>query len=135
MELVVDANIVISALIASEGRTCDLLFNDRLTLFAPDYLHVEINKHKKEILIKSSLSEPEFDLALSLISSRISFTSYADFNEFIPGAKTFSPDVDDTEYFALALKLKCALWSNDKLLKSQNQILVYSTKEILEMKI
>ena len=33
-------------------------------------------------------------------------------------------------YFALALKLNCAIWSNDKKLKEQNKIQVCSTHEL-----
>ena len=45
-------------------------------------------------------------------------------------AKKLSPDPKDTEYLALALKLNCAFWSNDKKLKTQNKIKVYSTEDL-----
>ncbi len=41
------------------------------------------------------------------------------------------PDENDIIYFALALKLKCCIWSNDKALKRQDRIMVLSTKELL----
>ena len=47
--------------------------------------------------------------------------------------KKISPDINDTEYFALALKLKCSIWSNDKKLKKQNKVKVYSTEEIVRV--
>ena len=49
MELVIDANVIISALISSSGKTAEMLFSDRLKLYAPEYLMDEISKHKKEI--------------------------------------------------------------------------------------
>ena len=48
MELVTDANVIISALISSKGKTCELLFSDKLKLQTPEYLLEELNKHKTE---------------------------------------------------------------------------------------
>ena len=48
-------------------------------------------------------------------------------------AKTFSPDIDDTIYLALALNLAIPIWSNDKELKEkQNIIKVYDTSEVYD---
>ena len=49
-------------------------------------------------------------------------------------AKRISPDLDDAPYFALALKQKCALWSNDKKLQEQSAVKVYTTEEIMQLK-
>jgi predicted nucleic acid-binding protein len=45
-------------------------------------------------------------------------------------ARLFSPDPDDVAYFALALQLRCPLWSNDKRLKEQNEVHVLTTTEL-----
>ena len=37
-------------------------------------------------------------------------------------------------YFALALKLNCGIWSNDKKLKNQDKVKVYSTEDLLKIK-
>ena len=71
MELIIDANILMSALISTQGKTFDLIFNDRIKLFAPEFLIQEIEKYKKEIIKKSGLSKSDLDLFLSLVSSRI----------------------------------------------------------------
>ncbi|MCX6709271.1 MAG: PIN domain-containing protein [Candidatus Woesearchaeota archaeon] len=131
MDLVVDANILMSALIATEGKTCDLMFDDRLTLFAPEFLFDEIEKHKEEVFLKSGLSEADFELFMSIISSRIEILPRNEFEKHIPEAREITPDPDDSEYFALALKLGCGIWSNDKRLKNQYKIRVYSTKDLL----
>ena len=132
MELVIDANILMSALIATEGKNYDLIFNDRIRLFSLDKLLYELEKHKAEILDKSGLSKYEFDIFLSFISSQIEFVSYSELEKFIPEAEKISPDPNDIEYFALALKMKCAIWSNDKKLKSQDKVKIYSTNDLLK---
>jgi predicted nucleic acid-binding protein len=52
---------------------------------------------------------------------------------FIPIAKEICPDPKDVDYFALALKLNCGIWSNDKVLKQQNKVQIYSTAEIMKI--
>lgn len=131
MDLVIDANIIISALLSTEGKTFDLIFNDKLRLFAPKFLLEEIKKHKAEILKKSGLEDNQLSIILDTVSSRIDFMPKQDFRVFINKAKRISPDPNDTEYFALALKQNCPIWSNDKKLKNQNEIVVYSTNDLV----
>ena len=131
MELVIDANILMSAIIATQGKTFDLIFNEQIRLFSVDKLRTELEKHKLEILEKSGLHEPEFDMFISLICSKINFVPYGEIEMFTKQAEQISPDPNDTEYFALALKLGCAIWSNDKKLKQQDKIRIHSTDELL----
>jgi predicted nucleic acid-binding protein len=53
-----------------------------------------------------------------------------EFEEYLEMAEKISPDPDDFMYFALALKLKCPIWSNDKELKKQNKVIIYSTEDL-----
>src|SRR3989344_519585 len=103
MKLVVDANIIISALISASGKTSEMLFSDKLKLHTPEYLLEEINKHKKEISDKSGLSPEEINVLLSLISLNLEIVPFSEFKGFIKQASEICPDPDDIEYFALAL--------------------------------
>jgi len=132
MELVVDANIVISALISSLGKTSDIIFSDKFKLYAPEFLLEEIDKHKKEISDKSGLSFEKIDLLLSLISLHLKIIPFSEFKDLIEKASKICPDPNDIEYFALALKLGCPLWSNDKILK-QSPLKVLSTQEVVNL--
>jgi predicted nucleic acid-binding protein len=51
----------------------------------------------------------------------------------MPKARRISPDPDDVQYFALALKLDASIWSNDKNLKNQNIVKVFSTDELVKI--
>ncbi len=133
MNFVIDANIIISALLSTEGKTFDLIFNDKLRLFAPKFLLEEIKKHKAEILKKSGLEDNQLNIVIELVSSKIDFVPKQDFKVFIGEAKRVSPDPNDAEYFALALKLNCSIWSNDKKLKNQDEVKVYSTGDLLKI--
>jgi len=133
MELIIDANVLMSALVATKGFTYDLIFNDKIRLFAPEYLLEEFEEHKHEIIEKSGLSEEELQLFLSLISTRIDFIPNKEFRRFIKLAEEITPDPDDTEYFALALKQNCSIWSNDKKFKKQDKIKIYRTEELAKV--
>ncbi|MBI2040519.1 MAG: hypothetical protein HYT16_00270 [DPANN group archaeon] len=133
MKLVVDANIIFSLLIV-EGKTAELFVNPFLQLYAPEFLLEEFREHKEEILVKTKRNEKEFSEELENIKQLINFISEKDIQEFIADAKEISPDVDDVAYFALALKLDCSIWSNDKKLKGQTRIKIYSTEDLVQLK-
>ena len=141
MLLVVDANVVFSALI-KEGSTLRLLeFNSIFKIFelvAPEFIWDEIEEHKDEIIEKSKLAEEGLRKVLEFIRSEIKTIPAEYFSEFLKEAKEISPE-EDFPYVALALKLKslgleAKIWSNDKELKEalRGRIEVLSTKEILE---
>ncbi|RLJ01631.1 MAG: hypothetical protein DRP10_03570 [Candidatus Aenigmatarchaeota archaeon] len=44
-----------------------------------------------------------------------------------------APHNKDVEYFALALKLGCAIWSNERDFKKQEVVKVLSTKELKDL--
>ena len=56
-----------------------------------------------------------------------------DLKEYLKEAESISPDEADVSYLALALKLTIPILSNDKDLKKQNKIKVYSTQDILNL--
>ncbi len=68
-----------------------------------------------------------------MISTRIDLIPNREFKDFIKQAEEITPDPDDTEYFALALKFNCPIWSQNKKLKQQDKIKIYSTEELIEV--
>jgi len=48
-------------------------------------------------------------------------------------ADEISPDPDDEMYFATALKQNIGIWSNDKEMKKQKVIDVYSTNDLVKL--
>ena len=135
MELVVDANVIFSALI-KDSFNCNLLFSDKLTIYSPDYLLIELEKHKSEILAKTSRSNDEFNELIKVLRRRINFVALEELVPYLEKAERFCPDPDDVAYFALAIMLNCSIWSNDKALKEkQNVITVYSIYDLVQIMI
>ena len=132
MQVIVDANPLISIII-KPGKAIDLLFTEELELFAPTLLIEEIQRNKEEIIKKSGLSEEEVNKFLKIILKRIKLILEEDFINYREKAEDICPHKKDIIYFALALYLKCSIWSNEKKLKEQNYIKIYSTNEIMKL--
>jgi predicted nucleic acid-binding protein len=132
MDLVVDANVLFSVLIR-EGKTEELIFETDIHLFATEFLFEEFVKYRNPLLEKTRRTEEEFEALMSILKKKINTIPREETGEHIREAERISPDKNDAEYFALALKLKCSIWSNDKKLKEQDKVKVYSTRELLEM--
>lgn len=119
-----------SVLIAG-GSKQDLLLSDEIDAVAPEWILFEVGKYWKELSIKSGLSEEDLDDVLSLVREQMTILSVGKYSAMLSTAKDISPDIKDAEYLALALKLNCPIWSEDKLLKRQDKVVVLNTKELL----
>ncbi|MBI5223352.1 hypothetical protein HY990_02935 [Candidatus Micrarchaeota archaeon] len=130
MDLVVDANIFFAALV-KDGTTIDLLLEPEIHLFAPEFLFEEIEKHMIEILKKTNRSQKEFNEIFEILKLKITVIPKEEFEGFLEEASKISPDPNDSIYFALALRLDSAIWTNERKLKDQNRIKIYNTKDLL----
>lgn len=131
MDVVVDANVLFAALI-KQSITEELLFANCLHLYAPEFILVEFEKHKEEILQKTERTTQEFYTLLEVFRRRITFVPLDDLVAYLEQAEQISPDPKDVTYIALALKLHISVWSNDKDFKKQNKVKVYTTEEIMK---
>ena len=133
MLLVVDANILFSALVASHGTTRSLFFLPDFELVSPEFIETEVDKYFSELVIKSKCSDKDLKVALNLLFTRIKILPLEKYASLMDDAEKISPDPKDIEYFAVALSCRCPLWSNDRVLKLQNKVKVFSTSEVLEL--
>ena len=132
MLLVVDANVLFSAVI-KQGKTAELLVSDELELITPEFIFSEIKKYKQDILLKTHRSDEDFNKFLLIIEDKIEVTPSSELKQFISEADSLSPDPKDVQYFAAALKYSCGIWSDDKALKKQDKIKVFSTSELIKL--
>lgn len=132
MELVVDTNIVFSAMV-KDSLTRFLLCDMRLVLYAPETLISELYEHEKEIREKSEISEKRWMELMSILLSKIRLVSKEEIAPFVKEALEFSPDQEDAPFFALCLAKNIPLWSNDKALKQQSAVKVFSTDELTKL--
>ncbi|MFH1181468.1 MAG: PIN domain-containing protein [Candidatus Woesearchaeota archaeon] len=132
MNLVVDANVIFSAIIR-ESRTHEILFSELMHPFTPEFFLTELEEHAKEIQKKTDKTEEEFAQLASVLKKKLIFVPLQELLPYLDEAERICPDPDDVAYFALALKLKCPIWSQDKALKEQKAVPVYSTEELMKI--
>jgi len=118
--VVVDTNLIFSALIPKSSKIRELLFDPNLTFYAPNFLISEIYKHKEKLIKNSKLTESEFYLYFDGITEHINFIS-TDLIGIKSRQKAYSlcKDVDlkDIPFVALAIDLDIPFWTGDKKLK------------------
>ena len=131
MNLVVDTNVLIAALIKG-NYTKEILLSDMFHLFAPTFMLAEIEKYKKVILEKTNGSSIDFTNLLTVFKQRIQFVELSELEKYVQVAEKVTPDPNDMLFIALALKLNCPIWSNDKKLKEQSTVRIIHTHELME---
>jgi predicted nucleic acid-binding protein len=144
MKIVVDTNIIFSALLNSNTAIGDLLFNpgNYFEFYSCNYMRYEIQKHWERLKKISKLSDDQLEVSSSLILSRLKFI-----NEEIIPVKTWLAaekitkdiDIDDIDFVALTKFLRATLWTGDKMLynglKKINFKKIINTPELLALRI
>lgn len=134
MLIVVDANVVFSALMKSGGNPSKVFESNRISgqfeFVAPEFIFFEIDGKMGRLVSKSGLTKEEVSEALALIRRDIRLVSFSEFSDKLPEA--IKLNFKDSPYLALALKLKCPIFSGDKGLKKQALVEVLSPRELLD---
>lgn len=119
--VVVDTNMIFSALISKASEIRYILFESNITFFSPNFLISEIYKHKDKLIKNSKLTESEFYLYFNGIIERIRFVPI-DFIGIESRQKAYDLCKDiykkDTPFIALAIDLNIPVWTGDKKLKA-----------------
>lgn len=134
MKVVIDANILFSALIKDSITRKLILEYDEQFIF-PSYVFIEMEKHKDEILKKSKMSKKDFNELLRLLLQKIMIVPDEVLLHHQKEAYELIKDIDpdDELFIACALSQSTSiLWSNDKRLKSQYKVKVLDTSEMID---
>lgn len=119
MKFIVDANIIFSGILNTNGKIGDLLINSKpyFTFIAPEFLRAEISKHYPKLIKVSGLAIEEVREAEYQLYKNINFISEAQIkiSNWIT-ADSLVADVDpkDTHYIAYSKEFNCKIWSGDK---------------------
>jgi len=119
MKVVLDTNIVFSAMLNPGSSIGDVILNSQnaLSFYACEYLRDEINDHKNKIIKITGYNDREYDELTFLIYKQIDFFTESTIPfEFWKKAAEFVRDVDmdDINFVALSLFLDIKLWTGDK---------------------
>ena len=118
MIVIVDANLLISAVLNPEGTVAKLLILNDLDVefVVPEYAWTEIQSHKNRICIANNIPFVYFDKLLTkLISFFLIFSEREVSTETIEKAFVLTSDIDkkDAIYVAFSLTLDALLWTGD----------------------
>ena len=78
MRIVIDTNIVFSAILNTQGKLSRIILQpkSRLNFYTTNFLYQELNKHKTKLISLSKYSESEFQRAFDLITQRIKIINF-----------------------------------------------------------
>lgn len=115
--LVLDSNIIFSALKVKNSLTRREILNQKYKFYAPNFLIGEIFKHKERILAKSKAPPDETLEYLLKVLSKVNFIKEDNIStsNFLAAYHLCKQeDEKDTPFVALALELDCELWTRDE---------------------
>lgn len=142
MRIVVDTNVVFSAILNTNSQISKILLQQKsiLNFCTTKRLLIEIERHRIKLLKLSSYSDMELSRVIAYVTSKINFINV----QLIPRETyykvkdlTANIDVDDTEFVALTEYLNAKLWTGDKVLinglKQKGWSQFISTNELFEI--
>jgi predicted nucleic acid-binding protein len=139
MKIVIDTNIIFSALVNSKSAIMDIIIgaNEKCRFYASDYTNIELKNHYEKLKKASKLNDKEMDIAKYELFKYLNFVTLDEITEdyWKEAEKLISDvDVDDIVFVALSIYLQAYLWTGDKVLydglKSKGFDKVLSTTEL-----
>lgn len=118
MRIIVDTNIVFSAILNSNSRIGKILLNSKahFQFYSCNYLRTEIQRHHSKLLKLTKLTESKLDELKGLITHNITFID----ERLLPQELLLkteillkSIDPNDTPFVALTKHLEGRLWTGD----------------------
>ena len=140
MRLVVDTNVIFSALLKKDSKELDIILREDVEAFVPKFLIIEIFKHKERLIKISKLSEDEVLESLYLILKYCIVFNDEDIpEEILSQSLQYVMEIDpkDVVFVASAITLNARLWSGDtkliKGLREKNINIIVQTKDIIAL--
>ncbi|MCL9814865.1 PIN domain-containing protein [Natranaeroarchaeum aerophilus] len=133
MKLVIDANVVISALIA-DSKTRELIVTLEPDLLTPAFVHDEIENYQELIVEKSGMEPDRVSQFIDLLFQYIDVVPASEFYPAIERADEAigDTDPDDALYLTCAIGCDSAIWSDDSDFDEQELVDVYSTSDVID---
>lgn len=119
--VVIDTNLIFSSLLAPMSAIREILLDESVTFYAPNFIIVEIFKHQRKMLKFTKLSEVEFFSFFNSIVENVKFVPLS-FISIESRQKAYNLcqgiDLKDIPFVALSLELDAPLFTGDTKLKN-----------------
>lgn len=143
MKIVIDTNIVFSAILNSNGLIGELLFNSeqQFDFYSSEFILDELSKYKIKLQKLTNMSARSVEISIFQVLKNIQLIS----SEAISGfhwdrAYKLAKEVDedDTPFLATAISIEASIWTGDKKLikglRTRGFQDIYSTAELFELR-
>lgn len=128
MKIVIDTNIIISALL-KDSMTRKIILSQKFTFLTPDYTLEEIQKYEEYILEKAGISDQDFEIILSMMFEKVKIVNKEEYQNQMEVSQSMLKDVP---FLALALSSKAdAIWTEDKHFLNQDKIKTFGTEYMI----
>ena len=117
MKIIVDTNIIFSALLNQQSLLSDTLFREELDFIMPKYAYIELFKHKDKIIRFSKHNEDEIlEILYRLLRNVDIFDETMIPPDTLKRAYELVQNVDEKDiiFVALTIELDGLLWTGDK---------------------
>jgi predicted nucleic acid-binding protein len=135
LKLIVDTNILFKALIKS-SKVRAILLTPNHQFYIPEYTLEEVENHLSLLTRKTGLSVEDITRALSILLTNITVVSSENVSARWDEADRIIGSIDkgDVPFVAASLSMTCdGIWSDDKDLKRQRKVKVWSTGEMIRL--
>lgn len=133
MNIIVDVNIILSALIR-DSVTRKIILHSPANFYFPEASLQKIRKYQKYLLEKSHLSEEDFHFLLGKLFVSIQILTNEQILEKWNEAKEVMESIDEEDVIFIAAALYVDgsfVWSEDKHFEKQNKVKVLKTKHMI----
>ncbi len=143
MKVVVDTNIIFSAILNSNGLIGELLFNSesQFEFYSSEFIVDELIKYRLKLSALTKMSTEQVDMSIRQVLKNIDLIS----SEVIPEVHWVSAyrltsgiDEKDTPFIATALSIGGIVWTGDKKLisglKKKGFHNIFTTSELIEQR-
>ena len=130
MILVIDANPFIAGFLRNSSARL-IILSEKVILNSPDWIKQEFDNNEDELMEKFPTSD-KFSETKRMLFELINIAQYSEYSAQMEEASKLTKHMKDVPYFAVALYLNCAIWSNEKSFKLQSKVMVYSTSELIK---
>lgn len=122
MRIVVDTNILFSAMLNTNSRIARILLQPKtnLNFYSTEQLLFELENHSEKLKAISGYDDTDYKRVFTLFTRRIRFINVRLIkkqNFLTAMSLTEDLDIDDTEFVALTEHIRGKFWSGDRVLK------------------
>ena len=136
IKLIIDANIILSALI-KPSITRKIIFENYHTLFAPEFIIEEVKKYRSMVIKRAGLTQESFDKLYELIFNEIELIPNHLIRTCIDESMELIGQRDPKDVIYVAATICQGLdgvWTNDNDFTEQEKIPIFTTKDIIGLK-